>query len=57
MIQYVFIQIVADDLMRVQLNTMDEERVAFFESDPCAMAERYDAVEFNGAKYYRCDRR
>ncbi|CAN0416073.1 unnamed protein product, partial [Hapterophycus canaliculatus] len=28
-------------------------RVVVFESDPCAMAERYAAVEFNGANYYR----
>lgn len=46
-------QVVADDLMRVQLNTMDEERVVAFESDPCAMAERYAAVQFNGANYHR----
>ena len=46
-------KVVADDLMRVQLNTMDEERVVAFESDPCAMSERYAAVEHEGAYYYR----
>ena len=46
-------KVVADDLMRVQLNTMDEERVVAFESDPCAMSERYAAVEHEGAHYYR----
>lgn len=46
-------KVVADDLLREQLNTMDEERVVAFESDPCAMTERYAAVEFNGASYYR----
>lgn len=39
--------------MRVQLNTMDEERVVAFETDPCAMEERYAPVEHNGAQYYR----
>jgi len=48
------VKVVADALMRVQLNTMDEERVVAFESDPCAMEERYAAVEHNGAQYYRC---
>lgn len=47
------LKVVADDLMRVQLNTMDEERVVAFESDPCAMKERYAAVEHEGAQYYR----
>eukprot|EP00903_Cladosiphon_okamuranus_P018631 g17149.t3 len=46
-------EVVADDLMRVQLNTMDEERVVEFETDPCAMEERYAPVEHNGARYYR----
>lgn len=49
-----YLKVVADALMRVQLNTMDEERVVAFESDPCAMAERYAPVEHNGAQYYRC---
>lgn len=39
--------------MRVQLNTMDEERVVAFEVDPCSMAERYAPVEHNGAQFYR----
>lgn len=39
--------------MRVQLNTMDEERVVAFESDPCAMEERYAAVTYNEAQYFR----
>lgn len=46
-------KVVADDLMRKQLNTMDEERVVAFESDPCAMEERYAAVLHNGAHYFR----
>lgn len=48
-----YLKVVADDLMRVQLNTMDEERVVAFETDPCAMEERYAPVEYNGAQYYR----
>lgn len=47
------LQVVADALMRVQLNTMDEERVNSFETDPCAMADRYAPVDYNGAQYYR----
>lgn len=46
-------QIVADELLRVQLNTMDEERVVAFEYDPCAMEERYASVEHEGAQYFR----
>lgn len=46
-------KVVADDLLREQLNTMDEERVVAFESDPCAMQERYAAVDYRGAKFYR----
>ena len=47
-------KVVADDLLRLQLNTMDEERVASFESDPCKMTDRYAPVEHEGALYYRC---
>lgn len=43
----------ADELLRVQLNTMDEERVVYFESDPCAMQERYAPVEYEGGEYFR----
>ncbi|CAM9450628.1 unnamed protein product [Ascophyllum nodosum] len=46
-------EVVADDLLRLQLNTMDEERVASFESDPCKMTDRYAPVEHEGALYYR----
>lgn len=52
---FIFSKVVADDLMRVQLNTMDEERVVAFEADPCAMVERYAAVAYNGAYYNRYD--
>lgn len=50
---FLWAKVVADTLLRVQLNTMDEERVIAFESDPCAMEERYAAVEFEGAHYFR----
>lgn len=43
-------------MLRVQLNTVDEERVAAFESDPCAMKDRYDPVLHEGAYYYRYGR-
>lgn len=40
--------------MRKQLNTLDEAIVIAFEFDPCAMEERYAAVHFEGANYFRC---
>lgn len=40
--------------MRKQLDTLDEGRVVAFESDPCAMEERYAAVDYKGASYFRC---
>lgn len=47
-------KVVADEMLRLQLNTMDEERVVSFESDPCAMKDRYGPVAHEGGLYYRC---
>ncbi|CAM9417789.1 unnamed protein product [Discosporangium mesarthrocarpum] len=48
-------EVVADMTIRINLDTVDEERIISFESDPCAMKDRYPLVQHEGASYARQD--
>jgi hypothetical protein len=46
-------EVVADPLTRIQLNTVFEEKVVSFESDPCGVTAIYGVHGFKGRKYTR----
>jgi len=46
-------EVVADALLREQLNTVDEEKINLVEQDPCAMADWHGTEPYEGYDAYR----